>query len=284
MCFGLLQSARSLLHVGHSLSFHFLHLTFQEYLAALHLVTLPTEEQLEVVRTHGTSSRFAMVWRFYFGLGSEKQGNCIGQVSTTVVCLDEKVVDVLLSSAAKLLQCHCALESVNDRVSSIVAKNIDGRFGYGINTPIDYMAILHVLSHTAHCHSVRISLRGCGLSDKLLKKLTDLLSSAGGELKVVKLDLSNNKLTSNGVSDLFVRASAAFSSLERLWLYNNSIDGDGVNSIVTSLIHTSCKSLTDLSLSHNPLGVSGIQALERAAVSGVLVNSESLALFQHSYW
>ena len=77
LCFGLLQSARSILPVGHGLSFHFLHLTFQEYLAALHLVTLPTEEQLEVVSSNGESSRFAVVWRFYFGLGSKKQGSCI---------------------------------------------------------------------------------------------------------------------------------------------------------------------------------------------------------------
>ena len=293
LCFGLLQSARSLLPVGHGLSFHFLHLTFQEFLAALYLVTLPTEEQLQVVRTFGESSRFAMVWRFFFGLGSEKQGSCIGQVSRKVVCLDEKVVDtllqstdgvsiILLSSAVKFLQCHCALESVNDSVSSKVAKNIDGQFGYNLisitHTPHDYVAVLHVLSHTSHCHSVHIDVRGCGLSDKLLKRLTDLLSSAGGELEVVDLNFGNNKLTGGGVSDLLTRASAAFSSLKELTLHNNSIDGDGVNSIVTSLIHTSCKSLTVLSLSQNPLGVSGIQALERAVASGVLVNLEWLYL------
>ena len=301
LCFGLLQSARSLLPVGHGLSFHFLHLTFQEYLAALHLVTLSTEEQLEVVWTHGNSSRFAMVWRFFFGLGSKKQASCTGQVSRKVVCLEEKVVDTFLSlsidssmlyspvdhkSELVLLKCHCALEAKNDIISSTIAKNIDGNFffDFGIisipvaHTPHDCVAVLHVLSHTSHCHSVRIDLSGCDLSDKLLKRLTDLLSSAGGELKVVQLNLGDNKLTSNGVSDLFVRASAAFSSLELLWLHNNSIDGDGVNSIVTSLLHTSCKSLTRLSLSHNPLGVSGIQALERAVVSGVLVNLEYLFL------
>ena len=294
LCFGLLQSARSLLPVGHGLSFHFLHLTFQEYLAALHLVTLSTEEQLEVVRTRGNSSRFATVCRFYFGLGIKKQGSCIRQVSRKVVCLDEKVVDTFLSLSADssmlypselaLLKCHCALEAKNDIVSSTVAKNIDGHFGFefGVgsiaHTPHDCVAVLHVLSHTSHCHSVRIILRGCGLSDKLLNRLTDLLSSADGELKVVDLYLGNNKLTSIGVSDLFVRASAAFSSLEQLSLDNNSIDGDGVNSMVTSLMHTSCKSLISLSLSRNRLGVSGVQALERAVVSGVLVNLEYLSL------
>ena len=287
LCFGLLQSARSLLPVGHGLSFHFFHLTFQEYLAALHLVTLPTEEQLEIVRTHGTSSRFAIVWRFFFGLGSEKQGSCTGQVSRKVVCLDEKVVDTFLSLSTvdndlKLLKFHCALEAKKDVLSSRVAKCIDGQFAYGFSsiahTPHDCVAVLHVLTHTSRCHSVSMDLNGCGLSDKLLNRLTDILSSAGGELKVVELDLGSNKLTGNGVSDLLLRASAAFSSLKDLSLDNNSVDGDGVNSIVTSLIHTSFRSLSWLSLSRNPLRVSGIQALERAVVSGILVNLKYLSL------
>ena len=272
LCFGLLQSAHTLLPVGHGLSFHFLHLTFQEYLAVLHLVTLPTEEQLEVVRTRGESTRFAMVWRFFIGLGSKKQGSCTGQVSRKVVCLNETVVDTFLSLSSDvnelLLKCHCALEAKNDIVCSKVARDIGGQFGsydFSIaHTPHDCAAVLNVLSRTSHCHSVRISLSGCGLSDKLLKRLTDVLSSVGGELKVVELYLDNNKLTSNGISDLFTRASTAFSSLKELSLNNNSIDGDGVNSIVTSLVHTSCKSLILLSLSDNPLG---IQALDRAAVS-----------------
>ena len=248
-------------------------------------MTLPTEEQLEVFRTHGESIRFAMVWRFFFGLGSKKQG---GQVSKKVVCLGEVVVDTLLSLPRyighenELLKCHCALEAMDVSVSSKVAKDIDGKFGDKFesiaHTPHDCVAVLNVLAHTSHCHSVCINLSRCGLSDKLLKRLTDILSSAGGELKVVELDLNNNKLTSNGVSDLFTRASAAFSSLHRLSLDNNNIDCDGVNSIVTSLVHTSCKSLTRLSLSDNPLGVTGILTLERAVEAGVLVNMKHLFL------
>ena len=280
LCFGLLQSARSLLPVGHGLSFHFLHLTFQEYLSALHLVTQPTEEQLEVVRTHGKSSRFAMVWRFFFGLGSKKQGR---QMSEEVVCLSDAVVDTFLSLSdsrppfniqTRLLKCHCALESLCSNVSSKVAKNMHGVFGDSLSsiahTLHDYAAVLHVLAHTSDFSSINLR---CGLSDKLLKRLTDILSSAGGEIKVKHLNLGHNKLTSTGVSDLLTRVSSAFSSLEMLALDdNNSIDGDGVSNIVTSLVHTSCKSLTYLSLSNNPLGVTGVQTLERAVEAGILDN------------
>ena len=52
LCLGLLQCARSLLPVGQGLSFHFVYLTVQEFLAALHLVTLPNEEKLEACKNH----------------------------------------------------------------------------------------------------------------------------------------------------------------------------------------------------------------------------------------
>ena len=63
-CFGLLQSALSLLPGGHGLSFHFAHLTIQEFLAALHLATLPNKEKLKIVKARADSSQFDMVWRF----------------------------------------------------------------------------------------------------------------------------------------------------------------------------------------------------------------------------
>ena len=68
LCFGLLQSAESILVDGHGVSFHFLHLTFQEYLAALYLVRQPTDKQLQLCRSYAGSKRFDMVWRFFLGI------------------------------------------------------------------------------------------------------------------------------------------------------------------------------------------------------------------------
>ena len=283
LCFGLLQSAHSILPLGHGLSFHFLHISFQEYLAALHLVSLPTVDQLEVIRTFAGNSRFDVVWRFYFGLGSNVD---FAQVSKNIVCFDEEVVDMFLSLSvdreSKLLLCHCALESRNNSFSCKVAEHIDGQFCHGsdsiAHTPHDYEAIIHVLSHTSRCYDMRISLKECGLNDKLLKILTDLLSSTDGERMVIELNLGSNKLTSKGISDLLHKASSAFCLLEKLVLESNNIDGDGVNSIITSLMHISCKHLAVLSLSNNPCGVSGIEALERAVTEGGFVNLEWLGL------
>ena len=278
LCFGLLQCARSLLPVGQGLSFHFVHLTIQEFLAALHLVTLPNEEKLKVCEAHAESDRFAMVWRFVFGLGCQKEGS----YSRKVICLDDKVVDRFLCTNyddyRHVLQmlCHCSLESMNNAVCRKIAKQIDGKFNWGLGisiatTPHDCVAVFSVLSHTSQCSDMTISLSNCGLTDKLLKKLTDILSSACGELEIIKLKLKGNKITDNGISDLFSRSSACFSSLESLDLDSNSITN------ISQLFSASSR-LTFLYLCNNPLGVSGIQSLETAVQTGVLVNLRWLNL------
>ena len=46
----------------------FLHLTFQEYLAAYHISTLTDEEQLKLIDKHGDKVHMLVVWKFYCGL------------------------------------------------------------------------------------------------------------------------------------------------------------------------------------------------------------------------
>ena len=306
LCFGLLQCARSLLPVGQSLSFHFVHLTIQEFLAALHLVTLPNEEKLKVCEAHLRSVRFAMVWRFVFGLGCQKEGS----YSRKVVCLDDEVVDRFLNtrhddfSHLQLMFCHCALESQSNSVSHKIAKRVNGTFklgfdfnthlvglGYSIAaTPFDCVAVFHVLRYTTPESKIMIFLNNCGLTDKLLKELTDFLFSS--DVHVVReLELRGNKITDKSITDLFNRGSVSFSSLESL-----NLSGNGLTSFSTRLLSLmkldlssnsitnisqlllSSKRLSDLFLSENPLGVSGIQSLETAVQAGVLVNLRKLYL------
>ena len=301
LCFGLLQCARSLLPVGQGLSFHFVHLTIQEFLAALHLVTLPSEEKLKVCKAYSESNRFAMVWRFVFGLGCQKEGN----YSRKVICLDDEVVDRLLTtdynkffSHVPLMFCHCSLESMNNTVRLKIAKQINGELGNFISasTPHDCVAVFHVLRHTSHCFDMRINLSDCGLTDKLLKELTDILSSAGSELQVEELSLYGNKITDNSITDLFNRASASFSNLKLLNLWGNKITDKSIadlfklrsaslefldltsNGITNMPQLFTFNNLTYLSLSNNPLGVSGIQSLETAVQAGVLLNIGILKL------
>ncbi len=118
-----------------------------------------------------------------------------------------------------------------------------------------------------------ISISYCPIDDKLLKELTDILSHANGKLQVRNLSFVQTKLSDKGVADLFKGASAAFTTLNDFSLYQNCF-----TDVMLSFIHTSCMSLTKLSLSHNPRGVSGILTLETAVQSGALINLKILFL------
>ena len=103
LCFGLLQSSRSILEDGCGVSFHFLHLTIQEYLAALYLVSQLPDNEDEIVtdqpivqRKLVNKGRFDVVWRFFFGIFNiAKRRDC--QVITPYVAYTD----------SELVQLYC---------------------------------------------------------------------------------------------------------------------------------------------------------------------------------
>ena len=286
LCLGLLQCARSLLPVGQGLSFHFVHLTIQEFLAALHLVTLPNEEKLKICEAHAWSSRFAMVWRFVFGLGCKKERS----YSRKVVCLNNEVVDHFFNKISKdddfknqrLMLCHCAMESSDNTVCSKTAEEINGRFEVipyphsFAHTPQDCVAVFHVLRRTEHCSGMMLRLCLCGLNDKLLKELADILFSTRSDIQVEKLEISGNKLTDKDIANLLCKASTSFSSLESLSFSFTTQRSSGIADIIPLLSSFHC--LTDLFVSDSPLGVSGIQFLEAAIQARTFVYLQRLSL------
>ena len=63
--FGFLDSAPAL-HCGGGVSYNFLHLTLQEFLAAYHITQLPNG--IDVFKHHSEDRRWEVVWRFVSGL------------------------------------------------------------------------------------------------------------------------------------------------------------------------------------------------------------------------
>ena len=275
LCFGLLQSVETVLDVTCVVSFNFLHLTFMEYLAALHLSRQPLDRIPEIFRT----KRFAMVVRFFFGIklcySCESIMNFVKQAVQHVTMSD------------KLSVCHCALEAQNDFVTgeaiqcllSMSYSYVGVELGYPSN-PHDCAAILYVIANMQECKKLVINFNYSGLRENQIITLTDALASKHGKLQVEELNLRGNKLTDKTVSYLFDRASAAFQSLTKLDLSDNSIEGKSIKSISTVLAKLSSSGcgLSVLSLSANPLGVSGLQGLENLVCGGVLSISNQLDL------
>ena len=281
LCFGLLQSAETVLDVTCVVSFNFVHLTFMEYLAALYLSRQPLDRQLQFLK----KPRFTMVARFLFGI-------CFSRPGGVTQYLDVKQVIQCVAGTNKynkneLSLCHCAFEaqnnSINDKVIQVLTDNPSSSgvdFG-SPRTAHDCAAVLYVIDNMQECDSLDIGFSNSGISENQIRTLTDIIASKHGKLQVKKLDLSGNKLTDKSVKDLFHRAaSAAFQSLTDLYLDGNSIGAESIKSITTSLAKSSssgCR-LSWLYLSDNPLGVSGLQALESAVLDDQLSQLEQLYL------
>jgi hypothetical protein len=265
--FGLLQSAESVLVDGHGVSFHFLHLTFQEYLAALYLVRQPTDQQLQLCRSHAGSWRFEMVWRFFFGLSFSVCNKPVSaDVSKMLVDASYKVVD-------PLPVCHFALEANQRTVNDLIASKIvritsifSGSILFLASVAFDSAAIIHIIANLQACHCC-IILYDCGLRDEQITALADALADEHRNLHVESIDLSGNRLTDESLAVLFERASPAFSqSLGSVNLSNNMIGLKAVNSLTSVLVKSFSSimepSLTDSFNSYTLLDLSDIALLE----------------------
>ena len=284
LCFGLLQSAESILVDGHGVSFHFLHLTFQEYLAALYLVRQPPDKQLQRCQSYAGLERFNMVWRFFFGISFRVYKQ---PVDSNVL---EKLVDTYFYG---LQLFHFAFEANHRSTDILVTSKIKYMYRYGLSgyiefyahTTFDYAAAFYVIDNLQDCRDICIDLPSCGLGDKQIAALATALAGEHRKLQVLFMNLSCNKLTDQSVADLFDRASPAFNqSLCALILENNMIGPKAINSITTVLarslpcdrsahVHTPI-----LDISDNPLEVEGLKALGDAIYADKLVNLVELTL------
>ena len=293
-CFGLLQSSVSMLEVGCGRSFHFLHKTFQEYLAALFLVKQKSCEVAVAdsdLLISGLTNLFkvpmkydypviedSIVLRFFFGIAYtfENFQNSISQrILTSLTGLDDR------SLPRDRVLCYWAFEAHNDQFVRVVIDKLEG--SYTLPRAVhDFVAVAYVIAKTPECTDEAISLYGYGLQDYHFIMLTDILSDKDGKLQVENLELGSNNLTDRGMAGLFSRAAAAFRSLCYLALDNldlsniNMIDDECINPILATLD----QSLNEVAFSfkNNELDVPSLKVFRDALCHHQLSNLTELCL------
>ena len=67
-CMGLITIDKKAMMCGFQNIYTFLHLTFQEFLAAFYISSLDEEKQLELIEQFGDAIQMKQVWKFYCGL------------------------------------------------------------------------------------------------------------------------------------------------------------------------------------------------------------------------
>ena len=271
----MLQSAESVLETGFGKSFHFLHLTFQEYLAALHLARQPPDKQLDVFRSHKpknqwSPNRFAMVNKFFFGI------NCFNfEIGTnSIQQIFEYVAGDSDSLPNHLPLCHCAFEAHNDLINNEVAQYVIShpsldKIGFGYpHTAHDCTAVLYAIANMQEHCDMEICFDNCGVRESQINKLVDILASKEGKLQITILNLSGSRLT---VSCLQAFENAVrgdlFAKLTDLDLEGSLTSDADTNAawltIFLEALSAHCPHLRILNLSDNNLGVPGASAISK---------------------
>ena len=142
----------------------FLHLTFQEYLAALHIAGLDDYQQLEIIDLYKNKPEFLMVWRFFCG---------------TVNSIHRELQKQRLLSSSSMDTCSkvmCGFESQQQVVCDIILENNTLSFKNQSFITTDFLAISYVILNSNN-NLTKLVFDECKLDKEGIMLLIEQLSS-----------------------------------------------------------------------------------------------------------
>ena len=285
---GLMQCAPELyVDEGAGVSYNFLHLTVQEYLAAFHLSQQPVEKQIEHLREymkvtgswssqkrrlpplprssqtrqpppsprtlHGKQPRwdthFHMVLRFLCGL--RKFNRYPSEVLKTL-CVEKCSDDS--ASVVSFDTLHWLFEAQdNDVIANVLgSSDIQPPTGYGTVTPFDCFVLGYCVSHSNCTWKVSCDINNEGVELLVRGAVEEETHCTGGvsEINLSKLDSWNDKITSEGVKPLVHLPRQWMKKLKTLLLSRNKLDSESCAVLANLIPHV--PHLKRLDLSNNP--------------------------------
>ena len=254
---GLMQEV----HTQGEASFHFTHLTLQEFLSAIHISQLTTNEQMKLIQDHLDSGHFKMTLRFVAGL--TKLSNVPPEITRKL----REDRDDSLTLLHWLFECKDT--SVTTRTLGSDEMAVRSHYSW---TPLDYYVIGHVISHS-NC-PWRLNFDDSSIDDEIFELFCQGCSTPGGTgcegyisranfsyndittkhmqsfvsipphilQGMRRLDLSGCKLDGR-VCDLLAKVVPSMARLEVLWLVNNPIGSGGAVEVIKSLCGSGVKDL-----------------------------------------
>ena len=179
---GLVVIDRYFAKFGVNNTYSFLHLTLQEYLAAVYISKLNESEQISIVSMHCRESYLTVTLCFLFGiLDYSKESS----VNLFKLLLDET------GHGYSLLHVQCAYESqCCDVCTSVVHYHKERLLFRNIHNPLDPFRIAYVLK-AAHFFSVDLSFIGCNFS---VDNIVTVLKGVGDRQLSLRIEYVNSLL------------------------------------------------------------------------------------------
>ena len=240
---GLAHKVREL-HRGEDgqFSYHFIHLTLQEFLSAYHITQLPQDKQDQVIREHIEIGHLNMVVRFYFGLTQPNH--------FTSAMISQHLSDYKQATAYHWL--FEAGDGVPEELGS--NKEISVRSSYSWN-PLDYYAVGHCISH--YQFQWELDFSSASMGDEEVEMICKGMASNtktthSGEIEG---DFSGNHITSDGLKWFLEIPIQLLQQMKKLNFSDNELDCPALNTFcgaIPNLTH-----LQELTLRRNPIGEGG---------------------------
>ena len=245
---GLISVDRTTCLYGLKNMYTFLHLTFQEYLAAYHISNLCNEEQHKLIQLHGDKKYMLMVWKFLCGL-----------IKFDIIN-DDKFATLFqktLTFKNSLFLVQSAYETQDPRVSDLLLKLVQAKFEFKeqhLTTP-DFTALGYVMAHALA--PLSLSLRHCNISSEAVDVM---LSERGGKkFPMHTLVYHFDEIDSDCLQEL-LDGTRAISNLE--------IHSESSSTLNANIFSDFCTDLTMLSTKNVLLGPSNLET--------VLINGSKL--------
>ena len=272
----LMQEVPQLYTEGRTISYNFIHLTLQEYLAAFHISQLPAHEQTRLFQKHINRGHFIMTLRFLAGL--TKLTNVPHEIPKGLTESDD----------TKPILFHFLFEAKDTSVttSTLDSDQIVVRPHYSWN-PLDYYVTGYAISHS-NCpwtmyfsyssiddYSFELFCQGCtapvgfecsghishanfSVNAITSKSMQSFVNIPPHILKNIReLELHHNKLDASAC-ELLAKAISSMFRLRKLWLSYNPIGSGGAVEVIKALCSSGLKLLW---LDNTGIGVPDCEAL-----------------------
>ena len=153
---GLVVIDRYFMRYGLDETYTFLHLTFQEYLAAVHIAGLSQSQQIGIIETHCNKRYLSVVWRFLCGMMDFTSASAMDTFKT-----------IMGRAKDKLFQLQCCYESQHLLPCAHVISAFDGHVHFNADNlnQSDCIAIGYTVNKSDF-QTVSLSFSNCNISSE----------------------------------------------------------------------------------------------------------------------
>ena len=249
---GLMQEVPQLYTKGRPSSYHFIHLTLQEYLSAIHISQLPVHEQTKLFQEHVNSGHFKMTMRFLAGL--TKLANIPPDIT----------VDTKLNYFHFLFEA----KEISMTTRTLGADEMDVGSHYSW-TPLDYYVTGHAISHS-NC-PWRLNFWNSSIDDEKFELFCQGCADPGGtgcRGHISYAPFWYNDLTTKSIQSFVNIPPHIIQYMRELNLHHNELDGSACDLLAKTVPLMTM--LEELWLGRNPIGRGGtVKVIKALCGSGV---------------